>query len=539
MLTLFNAFKPVTMDDPSYLQHAQRFASQPLDPYGGEMFLYQTWGPALHNNAPPVSIYWLALGRRLLGESEFAWKLWLLPWALVLGLALRSLLARWAPGLERPVVWMTLLSPAVLPGFDFMLDIPALALIVAAVAVAAHAFERGSVAGALAAGLVAGLAMQTKYTGVTAPAAILVLGVVLRRPGLALLACGAACVVVVGTEALLYERYGDSPLLYYIGRRTRGASGDPRLALLMPLIRTGGLLGAALVPLGLVALGASLRTMLLTAAGIATAVLAFAFLPGGMVARLDGISGGRFLNFENLTLGLVVAVTIVVLVAAGRRAVAKREAVDLVLLSWLAIEIVGYFAVSTAPAARRVFGALTVTTLFVARAASIHLKRAPARRPLAWLAAALGVCAGVALWVVDRDDALAQRADVGRVIAVAGGTMASAAGTIWYVGNHFGGFQFYAPRAGLHPAITGRSAMAAGDWLVVPLFVQEKRVQIDRGALEPVTTLAPVFGLPITTRHAFQGGDTPIRRPDPTWTAATVYRVVRNGIVVQKDLRPR
>src|SRR6185369_7902418 len=185
-LTVLNALKPPTIDDPSYLRHIQQTAHHPLDPYGGEMFFLEIPGPAVHNVAPPVFVYWMALGARITGDRPQFLKLWVLPFALLLLGATYDLLRRFARGLERAGLWLLALSPAILPSLNLMLDVPALALSLAAIASFLRAADRGSPRLALAAGAIAGLAIQTKYTGFTVGLVLLAIGWLRGRFRLAL-----------------------------------------------------------------------------------------------------------------------------------------------------------------------------------------------------------------------------------------------------------------------------------------------------------------------------------------------------------------
>src|SRR5260370_38672833 len=101
---------------------------------------------------------------RLFGESVPLLKMWRLPFAVILSFALFALLRRFAPGMEAPALVATVLSPAVLPAFNFMLDLPELALALAAVAIFLRALDSRSTAQAIAAGLVPGLAGPTQHT---------------------------------------------------------------------------------------------------------------------------------------------------------------------------------------------------------------------------------------------------------------------------------------------------------------------------------------------------------------------------------------
>src|SRR5262249_48156031 len=69
VLTLLNAWKPVTIDDPTYLRFAQQIAQDPSDPYGCTWFWYEEPQPANEILAPAVFLYYLAGVLRLVGDN--------------------------------------------------------------------------------------------------------------------------------------------------------------------------------------------------------------------------------------------------------------------------------------------------------------------------------------------------------------------------------------------------------------------------------------------------------------------------------------
>ena len=122
---------------------ARQIAEHPSDPYGFTQFWSARPVPALEVLAPPVLPYWLGLGIALApswGESEFGWvglKLWMLPWHLLFVLALRRLVRAFVPGSPDWAVAAITLSAGVLPFWNLMLDLPAAALSLAALAAVA------------------------------------------------------------------------------------------------------------------------------------------------------------------------------------------------------------------------------------------------------------------------------------------------------------------------------------------------------------------------------------------------------------------
>ena len=195
IVTLANAAKPVLVDDTAYLTYARHIAACPFDPYGFEMFWYATPQPAMHVLCPPVVPYWLAAGIALFGEHPAVLKLWLYPFVWLFAWSLHDVLRRFAHGTERSVLPLVVLSPAILPMVNVMLDVPAVALGLAAIVLMCRATDQDKDWLAIAAGVVAALAMQTKYTALLVPVVIGWYGLTHRRLRLAGMAVATAVVV--------------------------------------------------------------------------------------------------------------------------------------------------------------------------------------------------------------------------------------------------------------------------------------------------------------------------------------------------------
>src|SRR5262249_54538615 len=143
-LTLLNLPKPLTVDDAAYYYFARHIAADPLHPYDFQMFWYEWPQPANTVLAPPVLPYWWSLALHLFGDRPWLWKLWLLPFSILLAGSLHALYRRFAHGMERPLVWLTILSPLFLPSLNLMLDVPAVALGLTALALFFRACGRRS-----------------------------------------------------------------------------------------------------------------------------------------------------------------------------------------------------------------------------------------------------------------------------------------------------------------------------------------------------------------------------------------------------------
>ena len=209
-----DAVKPPLIDDTAYLALARQIAHHPLDPYGFEQFWYSEPEPANHVLAPPVLPYWLALGIRIVGEQPWLLKVWLFPIALLFVFAMRALLKRFAHSMAEPMLVLAVFSPAVLPALDLMIDLPSIAFSLSALEIFFRALDRRSWRLTIVAGLLTGLAMQTKYIGFLTPPLLMVASVLHRRILPGLLAGVIAAGLFAGWETFVWWKYGESHFLY-------------------------------------------------------------------------------------------------------------------------------------------------------------------------------------------------------------------------------------------------------------------------------------------------------------------------------------
>ena len=357
VLTLANAAKPAVVDDTAYLTFAGQIAAHPLDPYGGTLFWYADPQPANEILLPPVLPYWLALGQTLIGENLVALKLWLFPFAVLLALSLDALLRRFADAVRVSALIAIILGPAVLPMFNVMLDVPATALGLAAVAMFAHG-DRTGYGRAVIAGVLAGLAAQTKYTMLTVPAVLVWFGLLHGRWRQALVAAAVMVAVFIGWEALIRAEYGVSHFEYHLNEQrettdyfVRQAHPDPTTAdylayqietkwrLFKPMIGYLGWLGIGVAGFA----GLALRVP--RAAVFVGAVVAVAgFVAVGLTPYSDGIlrlNADRTrvrLDLPTAVFGSLGAVTGLLVMANAVRLLVRRSADPAAwfLAGWLA-----------------------------------------------------------------------------------------------------------------------------------------------------------------------------------------------------------
>lgn len=527
LFTLLNAFKPLHVDDTAYYYYARQAAVAPLDPYGFTIFWYDHPQPANEVLAPPVLPYWWSLALRLT-QQPVLWKLWLFPFGLCLAWALHSLFRRFCHRPALLLTWLTVLSPALIPSFNLMLDVPALALSLGALALFIRGVDHGNVSRVLLAGLVAGLAMQTKYTGLLAPAALFLYALTHGRLRLWLPAVLVALAVFGGWEVFVACRYGQSHFLYHL---THGHDSLLQRGYLLPLpFSLTGTVASALVLLGLCALrvrtGLVLATAGLLLVGFAAVMLvdlrfrgqvapsAALFGPGAM-AHWDFTLAEVLFGLWGLILAGIVSVT------AWRLWRGRPD--DWFLLLWLGLEVAGFFALSPFPAERRVLGLVVVLTLLIGRLAARTCRQ---RRRLLATVLACGILLGLGFQAVDYREAAASREAVDRAaswIARQGGK-----GTVWFTGHW--GLQFYAERAGMVP-LPDRGAAAASplkpdDWLLVPdEHIDQQRVDLGELPLDEVHCLVLDDRIPLRTLPFYYVGHVGIEHRRGPRLTLRIYRV--------------
>jgi hypothetical protein len=492
-LTLLNAQKPLTIDDPLYYALASQIARHPFDPYGFTVHWYQSPQPAFDVLIAPALPCWLSVPVRLFAGSPLACKLWLFPFSVLLVGASYSLFRRWARGLERPLVVMTVFSAAVLPSYNLMLDVPELALSLGALALFARAIERDRAWVAITAGILAGLATETKYTGLLSPVVLLLYAGVQRRWSLGVLAAAVAFAMFGAWEAWMMHLYGDSHFHHHMG--VAAATPGDKLLLTVALVSILGGIGAPIVLLALAALGVSRRGL----GFVSVLILLGDAVLSAVSPRTDWMRI-RSLHWSVSApiaidcaygMALLTSLSAVAMHLARRRpsAVAafvgrwrRRRDVQFLIL-WLALELLGYYAFTPFPAVRRVLGVFVTAIVLLGRLASRSC-RSPGRRQAIRSIAAFGLLFGFLVYAVDFREAVVERLAVERARERTG--PAASGSTIWYAGHW--GFQFYADRAGMRSVEPGRSLLRRGDWLLMPDHrINQQHIALPADHLEEMT----------------------------------------------------
>jgi 4-amino-4-deoxy-L-arabinose transferase-like glycosyltransferase len=504
-LTFANAAKPVLIDDTAYLLFARHLAGHPAEPYGFLLFWYDYPHPAIKHVLPPVLPYWLGCGIALFGEDLFALKLWLFPFAATLAYSARFLARRFAPGSAGAVAAMLTVGPGALPFFNFMLDLPALALQLAAIALALRGRDaRVRWPWAIAAGLVTTLALQTKFSVLGLPAILLALGYFHGRIRFAALAVGVGLAGFAAWEGYVGSIHGISHFLHHTFGYAKDTNAQTKIALAVAMLGhvglTAGWAGRAfVVPASAIGIGLVFLVLAVAPVPGANTILGIAFVLLGGGAVLPAVRTA---------------------IRDGSDRAANPEA--RFLAAWFVLELLVYFAVSPFPAGRRVLGLTVPLVLLLARSSGLTSR-----------GVVFGLMFGVAATALDGYDAAAERSIPRRAAAITRGT-----GTTHTLGHW--GFQYYAEREGMK-LVDSRSALfAPGDWLLIPVGERPQtggyRVEPNPMAMERVAELVEEDAIRVKTIPNLYAARTPFAvRTGPRlkyelyrvtdWTEAKIVRV--------------
>jgi 4-amino-4-deoxy-L-arabinose transferase-like glycosyltransferase len=529
--TVVNALKPLTVDDAAYFYYARQIAAAPADPYGFSVFWYQAPQPAIEILAPPVFLYWWAAAMRLLGASELAWKLAMLPWAGLFVMSFGRLAERFAgPRIATRLTAFIVLSPIFLPSLNLMLDVPALALALASLELFLRAADRHSWRTAVAAGVVCGLAIQTKYTGFLVPAVMLLHAVIHGRTRLAIVATVVAGAVAGSWEAASWLTYGQSQFIDVLHEDTGGLLR--KVQLLPALVVMAGGIGSAWLFFSLTVLG--LRRSLVVP-GIAACLLSFLVIgwlppivPVGIPGWLEHLSGRAVVNLHPATdvfrlLGVLVTGAFAAVAIGFAR---TRDRTSTFLVAWLVVELAGYVFLNPFVASRRVMGLAVVSALILGRLAETREITAGALRPVF----IYGACVATLYTVTDTRDAQADRESATRAMQIVRMDRGSTGSRVWYVGHW--GFQHYTEREGMLPVEPGASRLEPGDFLVVPdPLVSAQRIELPAGRVSLLQALEVNDPIPWRTVPAYYRGASPLAvRGGAPRRRTSVYRVTESFV---------
>jgi hypothetical protein len=521
-----NLAEPLAVDDVCHHYYAAQVARDPLHPYEFVTVWHQKPVPAWDVMVAPVHSYYWAPLLAWADGGPVAWKAWFLPLQWLFCWSLLVLLQRWCARAAVPLLVAIAIGPAVLPGVNMMLEVPMLAFAFASVVMLLRSFDRRSLALAAFAGLLLGLAFQTKYSAMGFAAPWALLAIVHRRWREAAVAVVAAVATVLAIEGLVALSHGGGS--YFMRQlELRHTRNWPHL--FRGLVLQTGWLGVPAAMLALLGLGAP-RWTWCSVGGL--------WLAGHVVVAMSGGADERLASSEidsvaYLLVSVCTWATAAWLLLRLARSVAGRvregrcggsTGLRVFLLAWMPAEILTSLVISPFPAARR---ALLVVVAFTIAAGWLAARRrgvAGGVRAICALAAVVGIgYQGI--------DVLEGRAVTEATAqALAHTRSVDPKANVWFAGGW--GFEFEAMRAGMKPFLRDRSEVATGDFIVVgsidgiekPWWEYGCKVwgtHIDKNA----HAIEPLDPVPLSTLFTYYSGRRPIEGQSGPRFVATVYRV--------------
>lgn len=524
IFTILNCLKPVHIDDWHYYVYAKQIAHHPFDPYGFEVSWFQWPEPAIDPNATLLFSYWIAAGLKLFGDQPTLLKVWIFPFNLLFVVGIYGILRRFVTGFEKPLLWMTVLSPAFLPSVNLMLDIPVRAMILSALNLFMIASDRDSVKLALAAGVVAGLATQVNYSACIAPLLIFLYASIFRKMRIGWLSAIVAGIVFIGWESLIFLKYGQSHFLIQIGKSDIMHYRWPRLELVHPMLNYLGGLAVTLSLLGPLAMQGHWRKL-------ASVIAALVIL--GFTLLLFSSS----YDFVFLTFGLMLLTTTfsaawsLARVDAGpvKRTWDQEDyRRDAFLVLWLLLELLVFFVITPFPATRRCMGLVIAITFVMGRYFACNVRKENQRRSIV-LVSVFTILAGLGFFAVDMHEAIASKKAAKQPSEIIHNLDENP--VTWYVGHW--GFKYYAEREGMKAVIADKSQLRRGDWLVVPVHgVFRQEVFFDPNHFEFVKELHFDDPLPLETVPHYYLGTIPLSHRDKPRISIAIFRVIADNIPI-------
>lgn len=461
-MNLLNLFEPLTVDDVCHSLYAVQVAKAPLQPFEFEIDWHQKPVAAWDVMVAPVTSYYWAPAMALFGDNPVAWKAWFLPlqWLFCYSVLvlLRRVVRRHAGALTVAVG----LGATVLPGLNMMLEVPMLAWAFASLAVLLRAFDRRSLAVAAAAGVLLGLALQTKYSAMGFFGPWLLFGLVRGTWRELVVGVATALALAGGIEWLVSCSHGGGS---YFMRQLELTQLRDWKHLLRGMVLHVGVLG---MPTALLAAWAmrlpswiQWSAQLIYLAGY----VVIALVPNRDALAVrdlapDSIANGGMAVLTWSLLGLLFwRITWSLPKRLRARPIGRVVRMRCLLLGWFLMEIGASLLVSPFPAARRT---LLIVFAFSLAAAWLAVRRRGGGRAVRWFAvgsAVLGVC----YQGVDCLDSAAVASAAKRAAEYVRGLLPDA--RMHFTGGW--GFEYYAPRQGMTPMCRGRTQVQRGDFIVV------------------------------------------------------------------------
>jgi hypothetical protein len=457
--------KPLHIDDAADLQYVDQVRSRPSDPYGFRLDWDEGPHSAYENYHPPLKYYYHALWLQVFPRSEWSLHVSYLPFVAITAVSVMWLAQRFrCPPLTLTALWM--LGPGYLPGQNAMLDVPVMALGLAATALFIRAVDRDRLGQVVLSGVLLGVALLTKYSAVVYLPVWAVYVALYGRIGHWVGPLAALVVIGVWCVATAF-RYG-SPhptilLTGVAGHVGRQLAIGPRI--LSALVFLGGSM-----PLAILCVCVWHRSGFVAVAAIASAALVFWLSP----PRRRVVEVSAELSPSNSVWWCWLAATgFSVLFVAGRYIFAARLRVgptassrhdDYWLVVWLVLAIAANVFGSPFLAMRRVVEASLPGWLLVLRRS--ESTPSTAAQWVTRMAVVMTVGVGYLVALADWELATAYRRFAAQL---ANSRQSSGGPAIWSHG--YWGWWHYARGVGLAHYQWGGAEPATGEVFVVPVEV--------------------------------------------------------------------
>lgn len=450
--------KAFHIDDTLFLRAAQQISEHPLNFYGFDINWFGDTTPMIEAfDNPPLTSYYIALAAAIGGWKEVALHIAFLLPAMAAAVGTYFLAKNYC---SRPLLAgvAAVLTPVFLvSATSVMCDVTLLAFWVWAVVLFEKGVQTKSTMRFLASGCLAGLAVLTKFPGLSLVPLLGVYGLIkIRRVGWWLLAPLVPLLFALGYELWTYHLYGHG-LFTYAAQYTSEYRQNTHGGVWENAVLGIGFMGGCFLPVVFLTPWLWSRRVCLT--GIVLFGICLIGLPylAGLTKLLWQPQGG--LNWGTLLQAAVFTFTgieIFVLAAADFRK--RRDAVSLMLLLWTTGVVVFGVRINWTVTARSFLPMAPALGILIARRLEAQqglFRKADLKRLfLPTLAAA-----AVSLVVVKADYDLA---DSNRRAARQLAQEYKKAGhTLWF-GGHWG-FQYYMENLGAKPIEARRPEMKPGD----------------------------------------------------------------------------
>jgi 4-amino-4-deoxy-L-arabinose transferase-like glycosyltransferase len=454
--------KPFHIDDTLFLRAAGQIQKHPADFYGFTMNWLGTPLPMVKDfDNPPLTSYYIALAAAAVGWSERALHFAFLLPALAAAAGIFVLAGRLC---RRP--WLAAVSAVLTPVFlisatTLMCDVMCLAFWVWAVVTFVKGLEQNNWKWLLAAGLLAGLATLTKFTGLALVPVLAFYALARQRKfGRWLVVLLIPVLVAAGFEWITRRLYGQGMLLAAGAFASEDRSGAQGGLLEKTLIGLGFLGGCFLPVLFYLPMIWSRRLAILGLAMLATSMTALFWQPHFKPLLMHDGHLNAVIFLEE---AVFLAGGILVLLMAGTDFRHHRDPDSMLLVLWVLGLMTFTVVLNWTINGRSLLPALPAVGILLARRLDARWpESSPARR--LWLLGPVLLAAALSLRLAEAD---ARLAATNRLAAEQLWVQYHKPGnTVWFEGHW--GFQFYLEKQGGKAIDLNDPKKARGDILIIP-----------------------------------------------------------------------